>query len=106
MRLPGGLPDRARGGRRLRRGAWGTPAASAQDAGWWKNRGGETIDAGHGAAAPSPYGLFGWYLRERALARGRVHPPAVGHPPGSGLNLADGEGMNLTYLSPNPAAGL
>src|SRR5215471_8853895 len=28
------------------------PAASAQDAGWWKNRGGEPIDAGSGAAAP------------------------------------------------------
>src|SRR5262249_50094487 len=26
------------------------PAASAQDAGWWKNRGGEPIDAGSGAA--------------------------------------------------------
>ena len=37
------------------RGRREDPAASAQDAGWWKNRGGEPIDAGHGTAAPRIY---------------------------------------------------
>ena len=90
----------------LETGCTGTPAASAQDAGWWKNRGGEPIDAGHGAAAPSPYGLLGWHVRGRALLRGRVHPLAVGHPAGSGLSPW-GEGgapCRLTDLRPRGLA--
>jgi hypothetical protein len=36
--------------------------------------------------SPESMGLLAWYLRGHALLRGRVHPLAVGHPPGSGLN--------------------